>query len=50
MDDAAVELFNKYVVSTRNRGARNITGYTLPGGSSAEDRKGVRDTIEKEFS
>lgn len=50
MDDATVELFNKYVKSTRIRAARNISGYALPAGSSAEDRKGVRDTLEKAFA
>jgi len=49
MDDDTVKLFNKYVKSTRIRAARNISGFSLPAGSSAEDRKGVRDTLETAF-
>jgi len=50
MTPEQLELFNKYVVSTRIRAARNISGYALPAGSSEEDRKGVRDTLEAAFA
>jgi len=50
MDADAVALFNKYVASTRIRAARNISGYGLPAGTSAEDRNGVRKVLEKAFS
>lgn len=44
------EKFNKYVKSTRIRAARNISGYALPAGSSAEDRMAVHDLLEKAFA
>eukprot|EP00286_Rhodomonas_abbreviata_P005851 CAMPEP_0181323514 /NCGR_PEP_ID=MMETSP1101-20121128/19834_1 /TAXON_ID=46948 /ORGANISM="Rhodomonas abbreviata, Strain Caron Lab Isolate" /LENGTH=206 /DNA_ID=CAMNT_0023431563 /DNA_START=83 /DNA_END=700 /DNA_ORIENTATION=+ len=39
--DEQKETFNKYVVSTRIRAARNISGFSLPTGATDEDRAGV---------
>ena len=42
--------FNKYVASTRIRAARNISGYALPCGATAEERAGVEEVCKKAFS
>lgn len=43
------ELFNKYVVSTRIRAARNISGYSLPPGATDADRAAVEEVLKKTF-
>lgn len=43
-------LFNKYVVSTRIRAARNLRGYSLPTGATDEDRAGVESVLKTTFS
>jgi creatine kinase len=40
---------NKYVASTRVRAARNISGYGLPAGTSAEDRAAVETVLKGAF-
>lgn len=50
MTDAQKETFNKYVASTRIRAARNISGYSLPPGATAEDRKAVEDLLKSTFA
>ena len=45
--DAA--LFAKYVKSTRVRAARNISGFSLPAGSSKEDRLAVEEVLKEAF-
>jgi len=47
-EDAA--LFAKYVKSTRVRAARNISGFSLPAGSSKEDRLAVEEVLKTAFS
>ena len=47
-EDAA--LFAKYVKSTRVRAARNISGFSLPAGSSREDRLAVEEVLKTAFS
>jgi len=42
--------FNKYVQSTRIRAARNISGYSLPTGATAEDRAGVESVMKQTFA
>ena len=42
--------FSKYVKSTRIRAARNISGYSLPAGSSKEDRAGVESVLKQAFA
>jgi creatine kinase len=37
--------FEEYVASTRIRAARNIAGYALPCGATADERKGVEDVV-----
>lgn len=44
------ELFNKYVESTRIRAARNISGFSLPSGATAEDREGVEKVLKQTFN
>ena len=46
-EDAA--LFAKYVKSTRVRAARNISGFSLPAGSSKEDRLAVEAVLKEAF-
>ena len=46
-EDAA--LFAKYVKSTRVRAARNISGFSLPAGSSKEDRLAVEGVLKEAF-
>lgn len=43
-------LFNKYVVSTRIRAARNISGYSLPAGTNDEDRAKVCELLTAAFA
>ena len=42
-------LFAKYVKSTRVRAARNISGFSLPAGSSKEDRLAVEAVLKEAF-
>ena len=42
-------LFEKYVKSTRVRAARNISGFSLPAGSSKEDRLAVEAVLKEAF-
>jgi creatine kinase len=42
-------LFGKYVKSTRIRAARNISGFSLPAGSSKEDRLAVEEVLKAAF-
>jgi len=44
-----VAKFDKYVASTRIRAARNVSGFGLPAGSTAEDRAGVEGVLTKAF-
>jgi creatine kinase len=41
--------FNEYVVSTRIRAARNVSGFSLPCGATAEDRAGVEGVLKQAF-
>jgi creatine kinase len=43
------ETFNKYVLSTRIRAARNISGFALPPGATAEQRAGVETVLRQAF-
>ena len=43
-------LFEKYVKSTRIRAARNISGFSLPAGSTKEDRLAVEEVLKTAFS
>ena len=43
-------LFDKYVVSTRIRAARNISGYGLPAGATDADREDVKNLLVKAFA
>eukprot|EP00873_Tetraselmis_striata_P025493 jgi/Tetstr1/445757/TSEL_033405.t1 len=45
-----VEKFKTYVKSTRIRAARNVSGFSLPAGSSAEDRLGVEAVLKEAFA
>jgi len=47
--DAKKETMNKYVKSTRIRAARNISGYSLPCGATAEDRAAVETVLKQTF-
>ena len=42
--------FNKYVASTRIRAARNVSGYSLPPGTTAEDRAAVENVLKQAFA
>lgn len=44
------EMMNKYVASTRIRAARNISGFSLPSGATAEDRAGVEEVLMQTFA
>lgn len=44
------KLFAEYVKSTRVRAARNISGFSLPAGSSKEDRLAVEKVLKEAFS
>lgn len=48
--DAQSELFNKYVDSTRIRAVRNISGFSLPAGATADDRAGVETIMQQTFA
>lgn len=43
-------LFNKYVVSTRVRAARNVSGYALPAGTDDADRAKVCELLTGAFA
>ena len=43
-------IFNEYVVSTRVRAARNISGYSLPAGATQQDRASVESVLQQAFS
>jgi creatine kinase len=45
-----LKLFTKYVKSTRIRAARNISGFSLPAGSTKEDRQAVEKVLKTAFS
>ena len=47
--DEQREKFNQYVASTRIRAARNIAGFSLPCGSTDEDRAGVEAVLKQAF-
>jgi len=42
-------LFNHYVVSTRIRAARNISGFALPAGATEAERAGVEAVLKQAF-
>ena len=42
-------MMNEYVVSTRIRAARNISGFSLPCGATTEDRAGVETVLKQTF-
>eukprot|EP01038_Epipyxis_sp_PR26KG_P005764 gene5764-7956_t len=44
------QIFSKYVVSTRIRAARNISGFSLPAGTTDADRKGVEEVLKQAFN
>jgi len=44
------DTFNKYVVSTRIRAARNISGFSLPPGATDADRAGVEEVLIQTFT
>jgi creatine kinase len=46
----AKALFDEYVVSTRIRAARNVSGYGLPAGATDEDRESVKELLVKAFT
>jgi hypothetical protein len=48
-DATDLELFTKYVKSTRIRAARNISGFSLPAGSTKEDRLAVEEVLKTAF-
>lgn len=48
--DEQRETFNKYVVSTRIRAARNISGFALPAGATSDERSGVEAVLKQAFS
>lgn len=48
--DEQRDTFNKYVVSTRIRAARNISGYSLPAGATVEDRAAVEVVLMQTFA
>ena len=43
-------VFNQYVASTRIRAARNISGYSLPCGSTEADRAAVESVLKQAFA
>ena len=43
------EVFDQYVVSTRIRAARNISGFALPAGATSADRSGVETVLKQAF-
>jgi creatine kinase len=42
-------MFDSYVVSTRIRAARNVSGFALPAGALSEDRAGVEKVLNEAF-
>jgi len=48
--DEQVAKFDKYVASTRIRAARNVSGFSLPAGTTAEDRSGVESVLTNAFA
>jgi creatine kinase len=44
------QMFNEFVVSTRIRAARNISGYSLPCGTTDEDRAEVEKVLKQTFA
>lgn len=48
--DEQKEVFNKFVVSTRIRAARNVSGFSLPTGATDEDRAGVENVLKQAFN
>lgn len=48
--DQQREDFNHYVVSTRIRAARNISGFSLPSGATNADRAGVEEVLKQAFA
>jgi creatine kinase len=48
-DDELKATFNEYVVSTRIRAARNVSGFSLPCGATTEDRAGVEAVLKQAF-
>jgi len=50
MSPEQVEKFKAYVKSTRVRAARNISGFSLPAGSSEDDRLGVEGVLKEAFA
>ena len=48
-DESDLALFTKYVKSTRIRAARNISGFSLPAGSTKEDRLAVEEVLKTAF-
>lgn len=47
--DEQRSLFNEFVVSTRIRAARNISGFSLPAGTTDVDRAGVEKVLVEAF-
>lgn len=45
-----LELFNTYVLSTRVRAVRNISGFALPSGTLSDDRAAVEGLLKRFFS
>merc|ERR1711871_1063569 len=45
-----LNLFNKYVASTRIRAARNVSGFALPAGTTPEERAGVEKVLTEAFA
>jgi len=43
-------LFDKYVVSTRVRAARNVSGFALPSGANPTERLGVENVLKQAFT
>lgn len=44
------DVFNHYVVSTRIRAARNISGFALPAGATESERAGVEAVLKQAFA
>jgi creatine kinase len=48
--DEQRKVFNEFVESTRIRAARNISGFSLPAGTTDEDRAGVERVLKEAFA
>jgi creatine kinase len=48
--DEQRQLFNDFVVSTRIRAARNISGFALPSGATENQREGVEEVLKQAFA